>query len=458
MKQKNDVELNKKAHILLYFFIGILISGVSPKVPAQTAYFNKLENFPSTHVNCMVVDHQNVKWIGTEHGLIAMHDEDDFQLFTEKNSALRDSQINCITLNERGNKWLGSYSKGLMRLDALGRFQHYPFANSKILLISSIAVNAKQEVFVATTEDGVYQLIDGKLHPKWREKNSKLLSNRVNRLKWITEEHLLIATAKGLCEIRGKQWKNYPKLAHVRDLQELNGNWYASTLTPAGPRLWVRKTKRWETLPHALFNDAFQLKNIVLGNQFIWVTSDRGIIRFDGTQYRLFDLRYGLSHAISCVAVDQQQQVWVGSVNQGVYKKGEKIKSEQPLQATISDNGIQVGEFIRLKHAIFKQSTTELLDSAVYDELQVLLIFLQQNPSLKLEIHGHTDNTGSQLKNWELSRQRTQVIVNYLRSQGLESHRIIGIWHGENQPFLPNTSAANKQQNRRVEIRIITER
>lgn len=234
--------------------------------------------------------------------------------------------------------------------------------------------------------------------------------------------------------------------------------WYASSLTQEGPRLWERKKKNWEKIQQGIFNYPFQLKQIVFGNQNIWVTSDRGLVCYKGGQGRLFDGRYGLSRAVSCVFVDHENAIWVGSVNHGLYVNGEPPSTELPKQASVLKDGIQLDETLKLYHATFQQSSSVLKDSLVYKELQVLVDFLHENPTISIEVHGHTDHTGSQMKNWELSKKRAWVIADLLYGLGVDSQRVIVKWHGENKPFLPNTSEENKQLNRRVEIKLVDQR
>ena len=217
----------------------------------------------------------------------------------------------------------------------------------------------------------------------------------------------------------------------------------------------MKKTRKWELVSTTIFSHTFQIKEIVLGNQYIWLTSERGLIRFDGRATRVFDKRYGLSHAISCVVVDTASILWIGTTNEGIYKQGKKRQKEVIKQLSVQENGLKAGTKTLLKHAQFKQGTDSLLDERLMEELQLVADFLVEHPTALLEIHGHTDNTGSQLKNWELSKKRVQKITQLLVDKGIDEKRLIKFWHGENKPLFPNVSEANKAQNRRVEVQIV---
>jgi len=453
-----DTQIHFMTHHLKLTYLLLFFLFYHYSLTAQKYFFNQIKDFPSTHINCMAVDSQNIKWIGTENGLIRLKDEETFHHYTEANSRLRDNQINCLNIDQAQNKWLGSYSKGLMCLTSSGQFAYYPFANAKILLITAIAITPIQEVLVATSTDGVYYLKGEKLYPKWRINNSRLPSNRVDMIKTTASGSILIGTDHGLCEVINHKWKIFSKIENVKDVQQMRGIWFASSLTKEGPKLWVKSDRKWEVMDRGMFTYDIQLKEIVLGNQYLWLLSDKGLIRFDGKQDVLFDERYGLSQAVSAVTVDQKDVIWVGTVNKGLFKQGERPKKPKLTFPSVHQQGIQPNKLLRMEYAKFQQSTANLLDSNIWKELNVIIEFLYEHPDTKIEIHGHTDDTGSQLKNWELSKKRTLVILKYLAAAGIEKNRLMGLWYGENEPLVPNTSEKNKQLNRRVEIRIVTKR
>jgi OOP family OmpA-OmpF porin len=74
--------------------------------------------------------------------------------------------------------------------------------------------------------------------------------------------------------------------------------------------------------------------------------------------------------------------------------------------------------------------------------------------SLKLEVSGHTDNSGSKQHNMQLSQGRAKAVVDVLAHKyGIDPKRLIAKGYGDTKPVAPNTSDANKAKNRRVELR-----
>jgi outer membrane protein OmpA-like peptidoglycan-associated protein len=80
---------------------------------------------------------------------------------------------------------------------------------------------------------------------------------------------------------------------------------------------------------------------------------------------------------------------------------------------------------------------------------------LSSYPETYLDIYGHTDSDGSDAYNLSLSQRRARSVSDYLVTRNVQRARIATEGFGESQPIASNATAAGKQQNRRVEIRIV---
>lgn len=98
----------------------------------------------------------------------------------------------------------------------------------------------------------------------------------------------------------------------------------------------------------------------------------------------------------------------------------------------------------------FDRSTLRPEASAI---LHPLLAMLQADPSMSIDIEGHTDWIGSDAYNQGLSQRRAQAVVNWLVAHGIARGRISAVGRGESEPVAANDTAAGRQLNRRVEIR-----
>jgi len=96
-----------------------------------------------------------------------------------------------------------------------------------------------------------------------------------------------------------------------------------------------------------------------------------------------------------------------------------------------------------------------VLTEESYIVLDELVRLLNNNPTLKIEIGGHTDNVGSDLDNQKISQDRADACKKYIVSKGIDDKRVVSIGYGELVPLLPNTNATNKAKNRRTEFKII---
>lgn len=88
-------------------------------------------------------------------------------------------------------------------------------------------------------------------------------------------------------------------------------------------------------------------------------------------------------------------------------------------------------------------------------ELDKVIRFLRENPTIRIEISGHTDNAGTPAYNLQLSQKRALSVYTFLIKQGIESSRIVQKGYGASRPLKPNDSEENKQTNRRIEFRVI---
>ncbi|GAL83227.1 outer membrane protein [Sporocytophaga myxococcoides] len=115
---------------------------------------------------------------------------------------------------------------------------------------------------------------------------------------------------------------------------------------------------------------------------------------------------------------------------------------------------LEVGEDIPLKNVFFVRSEPKLLPIS-YPELNKLAKLLIENPTIEIELSGHTDNMGNPEKNVTLSEQRVETVKNYLISKGISGDRISGKGYGGSKPIADNTKEETRKLNRRVEFKIV---
>lgn len=86
------------------------------------------------------------------------------------------------------------------------------------------------------------------------------------------------------------------------------------------------------------------------------------------------------------------------------------------------------------------------------DVIKEFVKLLQSYPDLKIEIQGHTDNTGAAEHNLQLSKRRADTVKQYMLLFGLDSSRMVAQGYGMNNPVADNNTEEGRAQNRRVEL------
>jgi outer membrane protein OmpA-like peptidoglycan-associated protein len=115
----------------------------------------------------------------------------------------------------------------------------------------------------------------------------------------------------------------------------------------------------------------------------------------------------------------------------------------------------EIGSKVVMKNIFFDIGKSDLKRESIVEvgNIQKLLI---ANPSLKVQINGHTDNSGNIASNKTLSLARATAVVTYLTSNGVEANRLSAKGYGSERPIVSNDDEiGGREINRRTEIEII---
>ena len=116
---------------------------------------------------------------------------------------------------------------------------------------------------------------------------------------------------------------------------------------------------------------------------------------------------------------------------------------------------VEVGTKVVLENIYFETGKAVLRPES-FDALEQVSRFLENNPGIRLEISGHTDNTGSLRINQRLSRERAKAVVDWLISQGTSPEKLEYEGYADTQPVAPNDTAEGREKNRRVEFKVVS--
>jgi OOP family OmpA-OmpF porin len=128
------------------------------------------------------------------------------------------------------------------------------------------------------------------------------------------------------------------------------------------------------------------------------------------------------------------------------FEDGDGCADELP-QAVKNFMGVIAGIEFDTGRAAIRASSAIVLDKAVS--------VLTEYPSLRIEITGHTDSTGTREHNLELSQQRAEAVRERLIAHGVDPSRIQSKGAGPDVPLTTNDSHAGRQKNRRIEFRVL---
>ncbi|MCB2094650.1 MAG: OmpA family protein [Rhodobacteraceae bacterium] len=135
-------------------------------------------------------------------------------------------------------------------------------------------------------------------------------------------------------------------------------------------------------------------------------------------------------------------------------------KQAAELQAEINDGRVRIvnnGDelVVIMPEGILFATDSAAVQPSIQNDLYTVADNLNRYPNTRVEIVGHTDNTGSAAHNRDLSQRRADAVAAILRNGGVSGTRIAAYGRGEDQPVASNLTAEGRAQNRRVEIHII---
>ena len=109
---------------------------------------------------------------------------------------------------------------------------------------------------------------------------------------------------------------------------------------------------------------------------------------------------------------------------------------------------------ISLRGDVTFDTNSAIVRPGLYSEIDRIASVLIKYPDTVIQVEGHTDSTGSESYNMDLSSRRAEAVKNLLVQKGVEPSRILTIAYGESKPIASNDSDYGRAKNRRVEIKV----
>ena len=125
----------------------------------------------------------------------------------------------------------------------------------------------------------------------------------------------------------------------------------------------------------------------------------------------------------------------------------------QVIEKDVYLDKIKEGTKIILKNIFFDTGKSTLKPESM-NEIDMVYKLMVDNPTMEIELSGHTDNVGSAEMNKKLSLARATVVVKELVKRGISANRMTSAGYGFDQPIATNTTAAGRAENRRTEFKV----
>ena len=135
-----------------------------------------------------------------------------------------------------------------------------------------------------------------------------------------------------------------------------------------------------------------------------------------------------------------------------VYNMG-GTPADSTYEKNIPLQPVGINTTLELKNIFFETASFQL-QPASFIELDKVVQLMTDNPTLKIQISGHTDNVGVPAANLQLSNNRAKAVVNYIVSKGVTATRLTYKGFGATKPIADNGSEAGRSKNRRTELMV----
>jgi outer membrane protein OmpA-like peptidoglycan-associated protein len=132
-----------------------------------------------------------------------------------------------------------------------------------------------------------------------------------------------------------------------------------------------------------------------------------------------------------------------------------KNAPDSVYQIDIALQPIEANASVILKNVFFDTKQTQLKSESI-TELDNIVMLMNDNPKLKIQIGGHTDNVGKPADNLKLSLGRAVAVVNFLLGKGIKNERMSFKGFGETKPIADNKTEQGRSVNRRTELSVIS--
>jgi hypothetical protein len=317
-----------KSHFVIILLFAH-ISTISAQNLNWEVYNTNNSGIISNLITDIVVDQQNIKWIGTQYGL-SKFDGLTFTNFNSANSGLPDNYITCIEFDLQGIMWIGTYTGGLVRFDGIN-WTVYNTSNSGLPnnYITCVAFDAQNRMWIGTGYHGI-TTFDGSNWYVYNTSNCNIAGNSVEVLEFDNSNQLWIGHGdRGLSKFDGMNWSNWTNLnsglpaIHVSSItiDEFGNKWIGTTSSLNDCGLAKFDGANWTI--YNIDNSPIPANNIhsiaIDAQNNKWIGTNGGLAKFDNSNWITYNtLNSDIpGDLIKTIAFDADGYVWIGEHSHG---------------------------------------------------------------------------------------------------------------------------------------------
>jgi len=179
---------------------------------------------------------------------------------------------------------------------------------------------------------------------------------------------------------------------------------------------------------------------------------------------KLCRIQSGHSSSLRAISFKKFQKKVARNAKKGAYKNIQHkpaVREAPPVMIDTANNKpgvsapiVKADSLIILGAEVLFETNKSTLRSEHFVTLNSIVDYLRLHPERSVRISGHTDNTGKEAHNLSLSKQRADVVAEYLVSNGIDIVRVETFGLGSAKPITVNTTDEGRKKNRRVELLI----
>jgi outer membrane protein OmpA-like peptidoglycan-associated protein len=210
------------------------------------------------------------------------------------------------------------------------------------------------------------------------------------------------------------------------------------------PKQMLVKTKEWMQLT-GLYNAYGGEQYFIIGGFKALGAQNKTIVKYKGKEEAYYYI-----DDIFVWEVAKDDECICNTITVPDSLKNEERRTTERVDTST----YKVGKTFIIKNIFFDTDKAELLPES-FKALDSLVATLLDYPTMEIEISGHTDNTGTKERNVELSKERAQAVANYLLTFGVSPSRLNYAGYADTQPIDTNKTKEGRQNNRRVQFKIL---